>query len=140
MRLYLDDDSVDPILIRLLRRDGHNVQIPVDVGLVGSSDPAHLAHAVRGQRAVLTRNHADFDDLHDLVVLAAKGHLDGILVVRYDLNPRNNMSPGDIARALRNLESAGVAIADSLHELNHWQLHFSADALIANPNADAARR
>jgi hypothetical protein len=43
MRLYIDDDSVDPGLIRLLRRDGHDVQIPADVGLVGSSDQAHLA-------------------------------------------------------------------------------------------------
>ena len=44
MRLYIDDDSVDPGLIRLLRRDGHDVQIPADVGRTGSSDQAHLAH------------------------------------------------------------------------------------------------
>jgi hypothetical protein len=50
MRLYLDDDSVDPSLIRLLRRDGHDVQVPADVGLGGSSDQAHLAHAIRGER------------------------------------------------------------------------------------------
>ena len=39
MRLYVDDDSVDPGLIRLLRRDGHDVQIPADAGLV---TPANL--------------------------------------------------------------------------------------------------
>src|SRR5208282_5830759 len=94
MRLYIDDDSVDPGLLRVLRRDGHDVQVPADVGLAGSSDQAHLAHAIRGRRAVLTRNYADFDDLHDLVVLAANGHHAGILVVRYDNNPRNNMSSG----------------------------------------------
>jgi hypothetical protein len=33
----LDDDSVDVHLIRLLLRDGHAVEIPADVGLVGSS-------------------------------------------------------------------------------------------------------
>jgi hypothetical protein len=43
-----------------------------------------------------------------------------ILVVRFDQNPRNNMSAGDIARAARDLESNGVAIADSNFELNHW--------------------
>lgn len=121
MRLYLDDDSVDPSLIRLLRRDGHDVQIPADVGLTGSSDQAHLAHAIRDQRAILTRNSGDFEDLHDLVVFAGNGHHGGILVVLFDNNPRNNMSPGDIARAVRKLESAGVAIADSYHALNHWQ-------------------
>jgi hypothetical protein len=121
MRLYVDDDSVNAALIRLLRRDGHDVQVPADVGLAGRSDQAHLAHAIRERRAILTRNFGDFDDLHDLVVSAAAGHHEGILVVRYDNNPRNNMSPGDIARAVRNLENAGVPIADSLHELNHWQ-------------------
>lgn len=121
MRLYLDDDSVDPGLIRLLRRDGHNVQVPADVGLAGSSDQTHLAHAIRDRRAVLTRNYGDFEDLHDLVAFAANGHHTGILVVLFDSNPRNNMSAGDIARAVRNLEKAGVPIADSYHELNHWQ-------------------
>jgi hypothetical protein len=121
MRLYLDDDSVDPGLIRLLRRDGHDVQIPADAGLLGSSDQTHLAHAIRDRRASLTRNYKDFEALHDLVVRAANGHHAGILVVRYDNNPRNNMSSGDIARAVRNLEAAGVAIAHAYHELNHWQ-------------------
>jgi len=121
MRLYIDDDSVDPGFIRLLRRDGHDVQVPADVGLAGSTDQAHLAHAIRDRRAILTRNYKDFEALHDLVVFAAKGHHGGILVVRYDNNPRNNMSSGDVARAIRKLENAGVAIADSYHELNHWQ-------------------
>lgn len=121
MRLYIDDDSVDPSLIRLLRRDGHDVQIPADVGMLGSSDQAHLAHAIRDGRVVLTRNHGDFHELNDLVVSAAGGHHCGILVVLYDSNPRNNMSPGDIARAIGNLENAGVPIADAYHELNHWQ-------------------
>jgi predicted nuclease of predicted toxin-antitoxin system len=100
MRLYIDDDSVDPNLLRLLRRDGHDIQVPADVGLAGSSDQAHLAHAIREQRAIVTRNYGDFDDLHDLVILAAHGHHAGILVVLYDSNPRNTMSPGDIARAV----------------------------------------
>ena len=121
MRLYIDDDSVDPGLLRLLRRDGHDVQVPTNVGLVGSSDQVHLAHAIRDRRAILTRNYRDFQTLHDLVISAAGGHHCGILVVLYDSNSRHNMSPGDIARAVRNLESSGVAIADSYQELNHWQ-------------------
>jgi hypothetical protein len=52
MRLYIDDDSVDPGLIRLLRRDGHDVQIPADAGLMGSSDQVHFAHAIREQRVL----------------------------------------------------------------------------------------
>lgn len=96
-------------------------QIPGDVGLAGNSDQAHLAHAIRNRRAILTRNVDDFKDLHDLVVAAAQGHHCGILVVLFDNDPRNNRSPGDIARAVRNLEKAGVPMADSYYELNHWQ-------------------
>lgn len=90
MRPYIDDDSVDPSLIRLLRRDGHVVQIPADVGLARRSDQAHLAHAIRDRRAMLTRNSDDFEDLHDLVTFAANGHQGGILVVLVDANPRND--------------------------------------------------
>jgi hypothetical protein len=89
--------------------------------MAGAKDPSHLAWAIRDGRALVTRNHKDFGPLHDLVVAAAQGHHRGILVVLYDNNPRNNMSVGDIARAVRNLDSAGVAVADSYHELNHWQ-------------------
>jgi predicted nuclease of predicted toxin-antitoxin system len=121
MRLYIDDDSVDPSLVRLLRRYGNDVQVPADFGLSGSSDQVHLAQAIRDRRAILTRNYGDFEDLHDLVVSAAKGHHEGILIVRFDNNPRNNMTPGDVARAVRNLENASVPLADAYHELNHWQ-------------------
>jgi hypothetical protein len=119
MRLYIDDDSVDPVLLRLLRRDGHDVQVPADVGLAGSSDQVHLAHAIRKRRAFLTRNYRDFEAFHDLIVFAASGHHEGM--VRFDNNPRNNMTAADIARAVRNLENAGVSIVDSYYELNHWQ-------------------
>jgi predicted nuclease of predicted toxin-antitoxin system len=121
MRLYVDDYSVDPGLVRLLRRNGHDVQVPADVGLAGNSDQIHLGHAIRQGRAILTRNYRDFEALHDLVVFAANGHHAGILVVRVDSDPRKNMSPGDIARAVGNLENAAVSIADSYFELNHWQ-------------------
>jgi hypothetical protein len=121
MRPYLDDDSVDPSLIRLLRRDGYDVQTPTDVGLAGSIDQVHLAHAIRQRRAILTRNYRDFEALDNLIVFAANGHHEGVVVVRFDNNPRNNMSAGDIARALRKLENSGVGIVDSFFELNHWQ-------------------
>jgi hypothetical protein len=121
MMLYIDDDSVDPRLLRLLRRDGHDVQVPADVGLAGSRDHVHLAHATRHGRAILTRNYRDFEALHDLVVFAANGHHAGNLVVRFDSDPRNNMSPGVIARAVGNLDKAAVDIADSYFVLNSWQ-------------------
>ena len=120
MRLYLDDDISAAVLIRTLRHAGHDVQTSADAGIAGHPDPIHLAHAIRTDRRLLSRNYRDFELLH-LLILQAGGHHPGILVVRRDNDPRRNMTPADIVRALHNLEAAGVPIADEYHILNHWQ-------------------
>jgi hypothetical protein len=120
MRLYLDDNSANPVLVKLLQKSHHDVEVPRDAGLSGEADPVHLRHAIIATRVMLTRNYDDFLDLHDLI-LAAQGHHPGILVVREDNDPRRDMKPGDIVRALANLEAAGVPIADSYLILNHWR-------------------
>jgi predicted nuclease of predicted toxin-antitoxin system len=66
MRLYLDDDSADALLARLLRQTGHDDQLPMDVGMAGEDDPVHLTHAVLDNRVLLSHNHDDFEDLHNL--------------------------------------------------------------------------
>jgi hypothetical protein len=68
MRIYLDDDSAAQLLARLLRQAGHEVQIPADVGLLGEDDAVHLTHAVKDDRVLLTGNHRDFLNLHNLVM------------------------------------------------------------------------
>jgi hypothetical protein len=93
----------------------------VAVSLLLSHDARADVPPTPEEERVLTRNYKDFEALHDLVNSPANGHHAGMLVVRYDNNPRNNMPSGDIARALRNLETSGAAIADSDHDLNHWQ-------------------
>ena len=67
----------------------------------------------------MTRDHEDFADLHDLV-LAVGGHHPGILVVRFDSDPRHNLTERAIATAIGNLESSGVAVVDRIYVLNHW--------------------
>lgn len=54
MKLYLDDDSVDPLLIRLLRNAGHDVRVPVELGLSGHQDAVHLRYAIREGRLLLS--------------------------------------------------------------------------------------
>jgi len=39
MNLYLDDNSAKAALVKLLRRAGHQVAVPADLGLAGVSDP-----------------------------------------------------------------------------------------------------
>lgn len=112
MNVYLDDDSVATVLVRLLRQGGHDVRLPRDIGMAGAEDPVHLTCAIREERVLLTANYDDFEDLHDLV-LQAQGHHPGILVVRRDNNPRRDLSPRGIVRALTNLLAANVPIDTS---------------------------
>jgi hypothetical protein len=103
-----------------LRAAGHQVLIPADASLSGVSDPRHLAYAVQHQLVLLTRNHDDFEDLH-LLVRATGGNHPGLLVVRSDNDPNRDMKDRDVARALANLEGAGVPIENEFHILNHWR-------------------
>jgi hypothetical protein len=120
MRIYLDDDSVSGLLIRLLVKAGHDVQIPADVGKAGQDDPPHLVHAVREGRILLTHNHHDFENLHELV-LEVGGHYPGMLVIRKDNDPKRDMSERDIVSSIRKLVASGVLLRDEIHVLNHWR-------------------
>jgi hypothetical protein len=120
MRLYLDDDSVATLLVALLRRAGHDVRIPADIGAVGDDDPVHLTHAVRDDRVFLTHNYDDFEQLHELV-MATQGHHPGILVVRKDNDPRRDLNAAGIVRAIARLVAANVPIADHYWVLNQWR-------------------
>ena len=120
MRLYLDEDTAWNHLVQTLRRAGHDTQTAMQFGLTGESDAVQMAKAIREERAVLTRNYCDFEDLHNLVDVA-QGHHFGVFVLRRDDHTRRNMAPHDIVRALSNLEAAGVPVADQYIILNQWQ-------------------
>ncbi len=120
MRIYLDDDHIDPLLVKLLRRDGHDVVTPADFGLAGAADPVHLTAAVREGRALLTGNHADFRYLHTLLATAG-GHHPGILVVRKDNDKSRDLTPSGIARAVADIEASGVELRDDLVIVNQWR-------------------
>ncbi len=89
-------------LIVRLRQAGHDVQLPADVGMSGKDDSVHLAHAVREDRTLLSRNHDDFENLHDLIA-AVQGHNAGLLIVRRDNDPSRDLRAAGIVRAIRNL-------------------------------------
>jgi predicted nuclease of predicted toxin-antitoxin system len=120
MRLYLDDDSAEAALVARLRQAGHDVQIPADANLAGADDSVHLAHAVREDRVLLSRNHDDFENLHALI-LEVHGHYPGVLIVRRDNDTSRDLKPAGIVRAIRNLLAAGVPIQDQFYILNHWR-------------------
>jgi predicted nuclease of predicted toxin-antitoxin system len=120
MRLYLDVDSIFPVLVQLLRQAGHDVLLPADLGISGAQDPVHLRHAIRENRVILTHNYDDFQFLHELL-LEGQRHHPGIFVVRRDNDPSRDMKPPHIVRAIGKLTAAGIGVADQYIVLNHWR-------------------
>ncbi|HEV3003867.1 MAG TPA: DUF5615 family PIN-like protein, partial [Pirellulales bacterium] len=118
--LYLDDDSAAPLLARLLRQAGHDVQLPRDVSLASEDDAVHLRHAVRDDRSLLTGNYRDFLNLHNLVI-EVQGHHPGILVVRRDNDPKRDLTATGIVRALGKLAAANIPLLSQYIILNQWR-------------------
>src|SRR5437867_3873229 len=120
MMLYLDDDTCAGELVGLLRKSGHDVEIPGDAALVGERDPVHLLHAIQARRAIVSQNYRDFVPLHKLVIGAGGGH-PGVLLVRKDNKRTKDMRFSDIASAINKLERSRVPIANQQITLNDWQ-------------------
>jgi predicted nuclease of predicted toxin-antitoxin system len=120
MNLYLDDNTCKAVLVAMLRKAGHTIVIPADVGCAGVSDARHFLHAINTGMVVLTKDHEDFLELHD-VVQAVHGQHPGIIAIRSDNDAKRDMKDRDIVRALGNLERAGVAIHNGYEVLNHWR-------------------
>jgi hypothetical protein len=120
MRIYLDDDSASPLLAKLLRQAGHDVQLPTDAGFAGADDAVHLTHAVKEDRVFLSANHDHFRILHGLM-MQGQGHHAGMLIVRRDNDPRRDLTPRGIVHAIAKLLAANVPIADQFIILNHWR-------------------
>ena len=120
MKVLLDENMSDPRLAARLRASGHDPILAHDVGLLSVSDPRVLIFSIAERLPVLTRDSDDFEDLHDLVIAAA-GHHSGILIVRFDNDPRHNLSDRGIATALSKLELSAVPTRDQIHVLNQWR-------------------
>ncbi|MGZ3472475.1 MAG: DUF5615 family PIN-like protein [Isosphaeraceae bacterium] len=120
MRSLVDENLSSPRPASPLRAQGHDPVLASDVGLLSVTDARVLIFAIAQALPVLTRDSEDFEDLHDLV-MAAVGHHPGILIVRFDNDPRHNLTDRGIATAISKLESSGVPIRDRIHVLNQWR-------------------
>ena len=120
MRVLIDENMSSSRLAARLGAAGHDVLLATDAGLISVSDARVLTRAVAEGRSVLTRDHEDFADLHDMV-MAVGGHHPGILIVRFDNDPKHNLGERAITASITNLETSGIAIADQIHVLNHWR-------------------
>lgn len=73
-----------------------------------------------GQIASCSHTIIVIRNLHNLVV-QAKGHHSGVLIVRKHNDPTRDLKPAGVVRAIRNLEQAAVPLKDEYHILNHWR-------------------
>lgn len=120
LSLYLDDCADDDTLITLLRRSGHDVNSPRLAGTVGVSDREHLDYAARNRQTLLTKDPADFLELHTAWQAAHRSH-SGILLVYQEKDVSKNMSRLQVVAAVDGLVAAAVAIDNQVHILNYWR-------------------
>jgi predicted nuclease of predicted toxin-antitoxin system len=120
MRVYIDDDLDSNALIGLLREAGHEVISPRAVGIRGATDEEHLSYAAAHVLVLLTANAKDFITLHDAWRAQQKDHY-GILIVYRENNPARDMSFGQIAKAVSNIERSGLPLGNTFHNLSFWR-------------------
>jgi Domain of unknown function (DUF5615) len=74
-----------------------------------------LDYAIAANRVLLTRNCADFLELHQLNPVHA-----GIIAVYQDADPSKNMSYHSIVKAIVNIQIAEYALENQFVILNQW--------------------
>ncbi|HEV8604605.1 MAG TPA: DUF5615 family PIN-like protein [Tepidisphaeraceae bacterium] len=121
MNLYIDEDSSHSLLVKFLRRAGHDVLVPTEGQSVGESDTIHLTKAIRQGRVLLTANHDDdFRELHELIKEAG-GHHPGLFVIRQDNDAARDLTPRGVVVAIEKFSKSGVPVIDEFVILNHWR-------------------
>jgi predicted nuclease of predicted toxin-antitoxin system len=120
MRFLIDENMSSPVLASRLRAQGHDPVLARDAGLISVTDARVLMYSIAQNFPVLTQDSEDFEDLHDLIIAAA-GHHAGLLIVRFDNDPRHNLTDRGIATAITKLEATGLPIRDQIHVLNQWR-------------------
>jgi predicted nuclease of predicted toxin-antitoxin system len=120
MRFLIDENMSSPVLASRLRAQGHEPVLAGYVGLLSVTDAQVMIYSITEGLPVLTQDSEDFKDLHDLVIAAA-GHHSGILIVRFDNDPRHNLTDRGIETAIGELESSGIPVRDRIHVLDQWR-------------------
>ena len=115
LKLFIDEDTQDKLLVKLIRNAGHDVITVNEALLMGQADQLVLDYARANNRILLTYNCDDFEALHNALPLHP-----GILAEYLDTNPSKNMSFFAIVKALANLEAANVPLANQFIPLNQW--------------------
>ncbi|MDJ0662753.1 MAG: DUF5615 family PIN-like protein [Crocosphaera sp.] len=115
LALLIDEDTLAKVLVKMLKKAGHDVLTVNEVGLSGEPDEVILNYARKNNRILLTHNCQDFEALH----LENSVH-PGIFAIYENQDHRKDLNRKDIIKAINNLESASIPLADQFISLNHW--------------------
>lgn len=115
LKLFIDEDTQDKLLVKFLRNAGHDVITVNEAQLSGQPDEVVLNYAHENQRILLTLNCSDFENLH----LSTPTH-SGIFAIYRDPNLSKDMSFKTIVKAIANLEASMIPLTNQFIALNHW--------------------
>lgn len=119
MRIYLDDDADINLYIAILSAAGFEIISPRKIGMRHKSDIGHIKTATRLNATILTHN-GDFSIIHKSFLNEKKSHYGIFIVYRYN-NPKKDMKPFHIVRAIKNIISLNLPIPNSLYNLNQFK-------------------
>ncbi|MFN6009386.1 MAG: DUF5615 family PIN-like protein [Microcystis sp.] len=94
---------------------GHDVITVNEVGLSGQPDSVVLNYARQNNRILLTRNCRDFEALHQ-----ENPRHPGVLAIYENRDYSKNLSRREIVKAIVNLETANIPLANQIISLNQW--------------------
>jgi predicted nuclease of predicted toxin-antitoxin system len=80
----LCDENFDPAVMLGLRRAGFDVIHIYDVDRQGASDEEQLLFAIQENRAILTKDRVDFEELHRTYMLNGWEHCGIVACMPYD--------------------------------------------------------
>jgi predicted nuclease of predicted toxin-antitoxin system len=80
----LCDENFDPAISLALRRAGYDAIHIYDVERQGASDEAQLIFAIQENRAILTQDRVDFEELHGIYMLNGWEHCGIVACMPYD--------------------------------------------------------
>lgn len=117
VRLLVDECLQARLLVSKLIEAGHDVQTASQAGVVRVRDEAVFAKAIAENRIVLTVNCNDFVVIAQAIISQGEHH-PGVFMVFLQNDPNRDMSYDCIVKAIANLESTQLPLADSCHSLN----------------------
>lgn len=115
LKLLIDEDSQDRLLVKLLREAAHDVITVNEAGLTSQPDKVVFDYAKANNRVLLTYNCDDFEALHE-----ANPTHSGILAIYRGSNRSKNMSFKDIVKAIANIETTEISLNNQFISLNQW--------------------